>query len=221
MNIVVSGGEIVDKYTILCIKIHKIQDEKKKHEVLCEHTILYGVATPIIKLFPLYYELLYHINDVIWDKTDEMKRITPQDDYKTFALLAHDIFFYNDRRFRLKRIFNIKSNIKEQKSYPDKIFSVSIPENMNHSHFSFKHIIPLIYSVMDYDMIRLYVRDNHIKEMVSQWIPQPFVSFHQECFDNDHDEKIMDITHPTFFSTEKDDPIAQQIIHRFVYLQIS
>jgi hypothetical protein len=127
MKIEVSDGEVVDKYSILCLKLELITNEDKKKQVQHEKQLLHDYATFLINRWPMYYSLLFHVNKQIWDKTDEMKAFHMPNDPEAFAKLSQDIFSLNDQRFRLKRIFNMDSNVQEQKSYADKTIHISIP----------------------------------------------------------------------------------------------
>ena len=98
MKIEVSDGEIVDKYSILCLKLDKIKNEEKRKQIQHEKNFLHEHAIKLIEKWLLYYDLLSYVNRKIWDKTDEMKTLSPSN--ATFAYVAHEIFSLNDQRFR-------------------------------------------------------------------------------------------------------------------------
>lgn len=149
MKIEVSDGEVVDKYSIICLKLEKIQDVEKRKHLLREKEILEEVATPLVQTYPLYYQLLQHVNQVIWEKTDEIKELDPS--CKDYALVANTIFEYNDKRFRLKRIFQFQSSVQEQKSYAQKTLTIHIQD----PSFLIQHLVHLTYCLLEYDGLLL------------------------------------------------------------------
>ena len=143
MKVEVSDGEVVDKYSILCIKSERIIEEEKKKHVLYEKTLLEPDARRLLEPWMEFYELLLQVNRQIWDKTDEIKQMHVKDD--RYAKVAHEIFTLNDQRFRLKRVFQT-TGVKEQKSYPDKVVKVHV-QSWNDE---WKTLCRL---VMDYDLV--------------------------------------------------------------------
>ena len=184
MKIEVSDGEVVDKYSILCLKLDLITNEEKKIQVQHEKQLLHEYATFLIHQWPMYYRLLFHVNKQIWDKTDEMKAFHMPDNPESFARLSQDIFLLNDQRFRLKRIFNMKSNVKEQKSYADNIIHTSIPD---HDVLTNK-LDELIFMVLVYDkiFITLDKEKDLIKETIHHWLPSFCVAFLSETDTHKH-----------------------------------
>lgn len=53
MKIEVSDGEIVDKYSILCLKLDLMTHEDKKKQVQYEKDLLHDYATTLIKQWPM------------------------------------------------------------------------------------------------------------------------------------------------------------------------
>lgn len=178
MKIEVSDGEIVDKYSILCLKLDLITNNDKKKQVQYEKDLLHEYATLLIGQWPMYYRLLFHVNKQIWHKTDEMKAFHLLDDPEGFARLSSDIFSLNDQRFRLKRIFNTDSHVKEQKSYAEKTIHIFLP---NHN-FAVRRLDELISMVLTHDkiLITLDKEKQAITDTIHQWIPLFCVSFLEE-----------------------------------------
>lgn len=145
MKVEVSNGEVVDKYSILCIKTERIIDVEKKKHVSYEKKLLEPEAIKLIEPWKMFYELLFDVNQKIWDKTNEIKQMHVYDDQ--YAILANEIFNLNDQRFRLKRVFQT-DGIKEQKSYADKMIRVHVP-----SDYGLDDVKKLSLLVMDYDLI--------------------------------------------------------------------
>ena len=121
-EIVVSIGELVDKYSILEIKQRCIRDSKKLADVKREIESI-AIAKKYIDAYPQFYHQLVYINQKIWDFTDEIKALEKNIDQNTdlFARISSNIFAFNQKRFRLKKYFNDLNNstIKEQKSYAE------------------------------------------------------------------------------------------------------
>jgi hypothetical protein len=172
MKIEVSDGEIADKHSILCLKLERIPDKQKRVEILREKEILHDYTLSLIVKWPMYYKLLCHVNKIIWDKTNEIKAFCVLDDPVGFAHLASGIFLYNDKRFRLKRIFNTESNIKEQKSYGAKTICIVVPDRQ----FLLENLGKIICMVLDYDHIQVATRDRCVARTLLEYIPSCCIS---------------------------------------------
>ena len=200
MKIEVSDGEIVDKYSILCLKLDLITNDDKKKQVQHEKDLLREYAAVLIKQWPMYYRLLFHVNQQIWHKTDDIKAFHVADDPEGYARLSHDIFSLNDQRFRLKRIFNTGSDVKEQKSYADKIVHLCVP----HHHDLQTRLDEIISMVLTHDqiLITLDKQQQAVIDTLHHWIPPFCVSFLDEPPTNPP-------TPPT------PDPSTLSVIHHF------
>jgi hypothetical protein len=153
MNIEVSIGEAVDKYSILELKQKKIKDSGKLVEVAKELDTLQECKV-IIEQNRYYYNLLLHINELIWDMTDQIKAMNSIDfsdqlKNREYAIISKNIFDTNQKRFRIKRIFNLTSNIKEQKSYAETMCHIIIDNNQT----AFNKIAEINYLSIEYDSI--------------------------------------------------------------------
>jgi len=115
MNIIISIGEALDRLSILEIKMAEFVDPLKKQCVQKEIDSLSEIMEYKTK-FNYYYNLLYGVNKVIWDKTNIIKS---EPTSLLYALVAKSIFDLNQSRFRLKNVINrqFSSGIQEQKSY--------------------------------------------------------------------------------------------------------
>ena len=72
MNIEVSIGEAVDKYSILEIKLKRILEKEKQIEINKELLAL-TPCKPYILQHSFYYKLLVYVNEQIWDMTNIIK----------------------------------------------------------------------------------------------------------------------------------------------------
>jgi peptidoglycan hydrolase CwlO-like protein len=120
MQIEVSNGEIVDKLTIIEIKLKHIQDENKRKNLQTEFDVLDRAVSQIIaKDHELYLELL-KINQELWDIEDTIRDLERDKDFgEAFVQTARAVYFTNDRRSEVKRKINdlTGSNLIEEKSY--------------------------------------------------------------------------------------------------------
>lgn len=128
MKIEVSNGEIIDKYTILEIKLSEIKDAKKLSNIQNE----YNVLTPDVKsiyegckdqehLKKLQNDLL-EVNKKLWKIEDDIRECERANDFgQTFISLARAVYYTNDDRSDVKKAINIftGSDLVEEKSYED------------------------------------------------------------------------------------------------------
>jgi len=147
-----SEGEILDRYSILEIKLNELSDNRRLYIV--NELKDYERFNNIINKFLIYYKLLYYINKKIWDLQVTVKKIDKLN--KNYASVCYDIHEYNQSRFRLKNIINniANSRFKEQKSY-------SICENtVKISSDNLSQINSIIYGIVLYDKINIQFDKN-------------------------------------------------------------
>ena len=122
MQIEVSIGEVVDKYTILMIKASKIQDPAKLENINKELTYLIGILKkedPLMTDYP-HTKALFEINKELWKVEDDLRDLERVKDFdKEFIILARNVYKLNDKRAHIKKEINIKYNSEfvEEKSY--------------------------------------------------------------------------------------------------------
>ena len=119
MNINVSIGEVIDKWTILSIKALNITDKDKLVNIFKERTYLNTVIEPDILHDPLTDQLLV-VNKSLWNVEDRLRdceRNKTFDDH--FVQLARSVYILNDKRANIKKENNMKygSEFVEEKSY--------------------------------------------------------------------------------------------------------
>lgn len=122
ISIPVSVGELIDKLSILQIKLVKIDNPAKKEIVSTELAELTQLAQRYL-LNPEIEELmaqLKNVNSKLWDVEDNI-RVKEKDKAfdEGFIQLARSVYFLNDRRFSIKNQVNelTNSQIKEVKDY--------------------------------------------------------------------------------------------------------
>jgi hypothetical protein len=120
MKIEVSNGEIIDKLTILQIKLERIKDEAKLANLRKEYEELAKAASSILSTDnPLYTEL-YTVNCELWDIEDRIRDLERNKKFgNDFIETARAVYYKNDLRSEIKKRINIKtsSGLTEEKSY--------------------------------------------------------------------------------------------------------
>jgi hypothetical protein len=120
MKIEISNGEIIDKLTIIRIKLEKIKDKVKRVNLQKEYDELSKSASAIISASDDLYKSLYEVNSELWDIEDHIRDLERKKDFgEDFISTARSVYIKNDRRSELKREINIKtsSGLIEEKSY--------------------------------------------------------------------------------------------------------
>ena len=120
MKIEVSNGEIIDKLTIIQIKLESIKDKAKLANLQKEYNELFEVSSAIISKSDPLYKSLYEVNCELWDIEDHIRDLERKKDFgNDFVSTARAVYVKNDRRSELKREINIKtsSGLIEEKSY--------------------------------------------------------------------------------------------------------
>ena len=119
----ISSGELLDKISILEIKLKKIKDKENLKEINKEYAILKQSQNLNIKLTNELKDLfdeLKKVNLNLWDIEDKLRICEKNKDFgKKFIELARGVYFNNDSRSKIKSEINklLGSNIKEIKQY--------------------------------------------------------------------------------------------------------
>ena len=119
----VSVGELLDKISILEIKLNKIKDLKKLKFIVEEHSILNDQLIKNVKSDEKLNNLfssLKEINAKLWVIEDEKRECEKNQNFKEkFVKLSRDVHFLNDDRAKIKLEINnyTGSKIKEIKEY--------------------------------------------------------------------------------------------------------
>ena len=126
MKVEVSNGELLDKLSILELKMKNIKDNKKLINIKNEH----GGLSPLCNnLFDNYgnelrslYAKLSEINAELWKIEDDIRECERNKDFgDEFVRLARAVYFTNDKRSDVKKSINLltESGFVEEKSYED------------------------------------------------------------------------------------------------------
>ena len=126
MKVEVSNGELLDKLTILELKLSNISDVQKLTNIQKEHDELNPLAG---QLFDSYgeelknlYKQLAEINSELWTIEDDIRECERNKDFGSdFVSLARAVYFTNDKRSEVKKSINLLtgSGFVEEKSYED------------------------------------------------------------------------------------------------------
>ncbi len=119
----VSIGELLDKISILEIKLEKIKDPEKLKFISNEHSILKNQLETNIKSddkLNKLFQSLKEINTKLWVIEDDKRQCEKDKDFgEKFIKLSRDVHFLNDDRAKIKLEINnhTGSVIKEIKEY--------------------------------------------------------------------------------------------------------
>ena len=123
IKVVLSVGELIDKITILQLKMKFIKNKEQLKNIRNE----LGTLKPLLKennletpkINELFAEL-YKINLKLWKIEDNIREKERQLDFSDeFISLARSVYFTNDKRADIKKKINLISGSKliEEKSY--------------------------------------------------------------------------------------------------------
>jgi hypothetical protein len=117
----ISLGELVDKITILQIKMERVQDTEKRHNIRVELEELSLIYSPLQdRHMDNFHIELKEVNEKIWELEDIIRNCIKNNDrgdlYYTAAL---NIPITNDKRAEIKKQINEQfgSEIIEEKLY--------------------------------------------------------------------------------------------------------
>ena len=129
IKVPVSVGELVDKITILEIKIAKIVDPVRVGKADYERGLLVEAYRSVVDSFSktglavgLVADELREVNLDLWDVEDYLRDLERSKDFgEVFIHLARSVYQLNDKRFALKDKINqlMGSHVQEVKSYSE------------------------------------------------------------------------------------------------------
>lgn len=114
-----SYGEIIDKLTILEIKLSKCNNEKQKINIKNEYDALKKYRRFGMEMSELYEELKV-INQILWDYEDKIRIKSRLKEFdKEYISISEQIHIHNDLRYEIKKRISLLSNsyIIEEKIY--------------------------------------------------------------------------------------------------------
>tara|TARA_B100000900_G_scaffold410468_1_gene428323 strand:+ start:216 stop:602 length:387 start_codon:yes stop_codon:yes gene_type:complete len=126
MKVEVSIGELLDKLTILELKLSNISNKEKLLNISKEYNELHPLSNKLFNKYgdplkTLYFELS-KINGELWKIEDDIRECERKKDFgKVFVSLARAVYITNDKRSEVKKSINLltESGFVEEKSYED------------------------------------------------------------------------------------------------------
>ena len=123
ISVPIAPGELIDKITILEIKLERISAQTKLVNIKKELDVLtsaYNESIPISDKLKQLMNELKSVNEDLWDIEDEIRSCERIEDFgDSFIKLARSVYITNDKRMGIKRAINdlLGSEIVEEKSY--------------------------------------------------------------------------------------------------------
>ena len=119
----ISAAELLDKISILEIKLENIKDKEKLVEINKEHGSLLETRKSNIEITENLQKLINQLSEInlkLWNIEEEKRMCEKKSDFGSkFIQLARDVYLNNDKRAKIKSDINklLGSNIQEVKSY--------------------------------------------------------------------------------------------------------
>jgi hypothetical protein len=123
IKIEVSPAELIDRLTILEIKLERIHEAQKRRNVETEHAVVraaYEAHIPASVTLASLVDELREVNLRLWTIEDDIRACERRQEFgPAFVALARSVYLSNDRRSELKRDINalLGSKLREEKSY--------------------------------------------------------------------------------------------------------
>jgi hypothetical protein len=122
MKVEISDGELLDKISILQIKLERISDESKLNNIRTEYTALTEIGVKLLEdeQVSVLYNKVKEVNETLWDLEDDIRMKEKAKAFdEEFIRLAREIYRTNDRRAEAKKEINLLTGslFVEEKSY--------------------------------------------------------------------------------------------------------
>ena len=126
MLVEISNGELLDKISILELKLLKIEDKEKLVNIQKEFDTLNPLVVDLFEQhdgqLQNHYLELAKINGQLWDIEDWIRDCEREKRFdKEFVELARSVYITNDKRCEVKKLINLmtSSGLVEEKSYKE------------------------------------------------------------------------------------------------------
>ena len=119
----ISAGELLDKISILEIKLDNIKDKDKLIEINKEYKSLEETKKSNIEISEKLEKLVNQLKEInlkLWNIEEQKRLCEKNSDFgNNFIQLSRNVYLNNDKRAKIKSDINklLGSNIKEVKSY--------------------------------------------------------------------------------------------------------
>ena len=115
-----SWGELLDKITILEIKVARLSTDTARANAGKELALLSAIAAPVWDRVAAMTATLKALNEQLWEIEDRIREQERANSFGAdFIALARAVYRTNDERGRIKRQINLAlgSSLIEEKSY--------------------------------------------------------------------------------------------------------
>ena len=115
-----SWGEVIDKITILEIKVSRLPSAAAQANAARELALLGAIAAPVVAQAAALVTRLRCVNEALWEIEDRIRQHERDGDFGAqFIELARAVYHRNDERGAIKRQINLAlgSELIEEKSY--------------------------------------------------------------------------------------------------------
>ena len=119
----ISAGELLDKLSILEIKLDNIKDKEKLIEINKEYKSLVETKKSNIEINENLQKLIDQLKEInlkLWNIEEGKRKCEKNSDFsENFIQLSRNVYINNDKRAKIKSDINnlLGSNIKEVKIY--------------------------------------------------------------------------------------------------------
>jgi hypothetical protein len=116
----ISWGELIDKITILEIKVARLTQASARANAKRELELLNVLASRVSPLVSAELDSLRVVNDILWQAEDLIRALEIRKSFGAeFVEVARSIYHNNDKRASFKRDINriLKSEMVEEKEY--------------------------------------------------------------------------------------------------------
>ena len=119
----IAVGELIDKITILQIKLERIKDPAKLKNITLEYSLLsqtLSLNVPLSDELSTLIEQLLATNKKLWDIENAIRQKEADKEFDDgFIQLARSVYINNRERARIKQLINIfvGSHLTEEKEY--------------------------------------------------------------------------------------------------------
>ncbi len=122
ITISISPGELLDRITILEIKLNNIKDKEKLQHIQAEWAMLSAarVVLPATSVLVSLESRLRDVNTHLWHIEDDIREYERRREFGAeFIELARSVYKVNDQRASIKREINtlLDATYREEKSY--------------------------------------------------------------------------------------------------------
>ena len=124
-RISISAGELLDRISILELKVERFTSDEKRERVRRELAELYDIRQTIMafnETTQALFDALKEVNGTLWEIEDKLRLCEHSGTFdQSFIALARSVYRLNDKRAAIKGQINahVGSALTEEKSYSE------------------------------------------------------------------------------------------------------